>query len=87
MLLRDYLEDLLIEELPLEFIFVYDTVEHNEFLPELDGSEYKLRVNVTNGIHQDLQIEPPVLVGREKEMWVPHENQGEAPYDWETHLV
>ena len=74
MLLRDFLEDLLIEELPLEFIFVYDTVEHNEFLPELDGSEYKLRVNVTNGIHQDLQIEPPVLVGREKEMWVPRED-------------
>jgi hypothetical protein len=80
--------DLLIEEQLLFEVFLEDyTVEHDEPLPELDGSKCKLRVCGTDGIHQELHIEPPVMVGRENKMWIPREDQGEAPYDWETHLV
>lgn len=81
------MEILLIEEILLEFFFVGHTLKHDEALPELDGSECKLSVDVTDSIHQDLKIKPTVLVGRENEMWVPREDQCEAPNDRETHLV
>ena len=74
-MLSEFLEEvLLIEEIIFEFFFVGYTLKRDEALPELDGGKCKLRVSVSDGIHQDLQVKPPVLVGREKEMWVPRED-------------
>ena len=81
------MEVLLIEEILFEFFFVGHTLKHDESLPEFDGRKCNLRVGVTDSVHQDLQIKPPMLVGREKELWIPREDQGEALYDRETHVI